>query len=117
MGKYTVLSTSVPLASDAPFAARDARLEKLTPALLEFLTEQRTTEGAVRVTSTLGISCEEGMWKACLTDRAQPGGKYDFKLWKSAETFEDALKALDKDLQTGHAEWRKYPKWVPGKRA
>jgi hypothetical protein len=66
-------------------------------------------DGKHRVTSTITISCEDGVWKACLNDRPQHQGDWLFQLYKSSDTFEGALAALDGALQDGTAEWRKLP--------
>lgn len=117
MGVYTHRHDSVQHGADSPrWAAADERLAAMCPALVEFLTECRTEDGVPRITSTVGVSCEDGYWKVCLTDRAQQGGKVDYKLWKSGNTLEEAFRLLDKDLQDGTAEWRKFPKWTPPKR-
>jgi hypothetical protein len=96
------------------WAATDIELSARCPALVEYLTETITDAGQPRVTSTLLISCEDGLWKLGLTDRAQKGGNFDYKLWRSGENLVDALKALDEALQSGRADWRKFPKWSPG---
>jgi hypothetical protein len=87
------------------------------PALYEFLAEQMTAEGFPRVTSTLQVSCEDSLWKVALTDRAQKGGTFDYKLWRSGDTLFNALEALDAALQSGTADWRKFPKWVAPRRS
>jgi hypothetical protein len=116
MGQYTQAhASSGEFPATERYAAADAKLSKDCPALAEFLTERLDDVNKPRVTSTLGISCEDGVWKCCLTDRAQAGGKMDYKLWKSGSTLLEALQALDMALRDGTAEWRKFPKWV-GKR-
>jgi hypothetical protein len=117
MGVFTSRHDST--AANSPggrWAAADSDLAGTCPALLEFLTEREDENGKPRVTSTLLVAAEDGVWKACLTDRAQVGGKFDYKLWKTGMTLADALQALDRDLQEGTAEWRKFPKWEPQKR-
>jgi hypothetical protein len=117
MGQYTVRHDSVAdSASSARHAATDDDLAKRFPALTEFLTEQVDDDGKPRVTSTLMVSAEDGRWKVCLVDRAQAGGKFDYKLWVSGETLFQAFHALDGALQEGNAEWRRFPKWEPPKR-
>jgi hypothetical protein len=113
MGQYTQRSALRESPSTERYAARDARLEKIVPALTEYLTERINDDGQNRVTATISVSCEDGQWKVCLTDRAQAGGKWDFKLWRSAPTLEDALKAVDKELQSPLPEWRRFAKWAP----
>jgi hypothetical protein len=116
MGVFTSQMPKSRSATTGRFAASDPELAGRLPALVEFLTECLTEEGVARVTSTLGVSCEDGVWKVCLTDRAQAGQKFDFKMWKSGASLLDALKALDEDLQGGSPEWRRFAKWAPPKR-
>jgi len=118
MGVYTKRHGSEhDVSSGGRFAATDAEMAEKFPALIEFLTEALDEAGKVRVTSTLLVSCEDGRWKVCLVDRAQLGGKFDYKLWVSGDTLYGALKALDDQLQDGSAEWRRFPKWeAPKKR-
>jgi hypothetical protein len=116
MGVYTSKGSAVRLDASERFAAKDPKLAGIIPAVVEYMTERITEEGKPRVTSTLGVSCEDGVWKVCLTDRGASSDKFDYKIWKSAETLEAALKAIDADLRSGSAEWRKFPKWSPQKR-
>lgn len=117
MGVYTNRHDSSPTVDpNARWAAADSDLAGSCPALVEFLCEQRDEEGRTRVTSTLLVSTEDGLWKVALTDRAQQGGSFDYKLWRSGATLMEALRALDGSLQDGSADWRKFPKWVAGKR-
>lgn len=96
------------------WAAGDSELEKKFPALTEFLCEQKDEEGHPRVTSTILLSAEDGLWKVCLTDRCQVGGKFDYKLWRSAPTLFGAFAACEKALVEATADWRKFPKWTKG---
>jgi hypothetical protein len=117
MGMYTSRHDSGAQASSVGrWAAADSDLAAACPALVEFLTEREDEEGRARVTSTLLVLCEDGLWKVCLTDRAQPGGKFDYRLWKSGPTVMQALQALDVSLQEATAEWRKTPKWEAQKK-
>jgi hypothetical protein len=117
MGQYTQHSATAPSGKPASrLAAEDAELASRCPALHEYLTEQLTDGDIPRVTSTLQVSCEDGLWKAALTDRAQKGGSFDYKLWRSGGSLLDALRSLDEALQSGRADWRKFPKWAAPKR-
>lgn len=118
MGQYTSHSSAA--VSGVPpsrWAAMDAEMSSRFPALSEYLTEQLTEEGAPRVTSTIQVSCEDSLWKVALTDRAQKGGTYDYKLWRSGVTLLDALRAVDEALQSGVPDWRKFPKWIAPRRS
>jgi hypothetical protein len=117
MGVFTSRAAVSSGSSPSKYAASDPELSSRFPALAEFLTEALTDEGRPRVTSTLGVSCEDGVWKLCLTDRAQAGEKWDFKLWKSGATLFAAFQAVDAELQGGSPEWRRFAKWTPQKRS
>jgi hypothetical protein len=117
VGMYTARHDSVSVVDpNARWAAVDPDLAGACPALVEFLTEVRDEEGKPRISSTLLLTAEDGLWKVALTDRAQPGGNFDYKLWRSGATVMEALKALDVSLQDGSADWRKFPKWQPQKK-
>jgi hypothetical protein len=110
MGVFTRQHTMPdPNAPRSKWAASDIELSSRFPALTEYLTEAVMDDGKHRVTSTITISCEDGVWKACLNDRPQHQGDWLFQLYKSSDTFEGALAALDGALQDGTAEWRKLP--------
>jgi hypothetical protein len=98
------------------WAVSDEDFATLYPALYEFLAEQVTEAGVPRVTSTLLLSAEEGLWKACLIDRAQKGSTFDYTLWKSGATLQRVLCSLDESIRDGSAEWRKRPKWEAQKK-
>lgn len=117
MGQWTQHAATAPSGKPASrWAAADEELSSRCPALTEYLTEALTEDGTARVTSTLQVSCEDGLWKAALTDRAQKGGNFDYKLWRSGVCLLDALRALDEALRSGQADWRKFPKWVAPRR-
>lgn len=98
-----------PNAPRPKWAASDVDMSSRFPALTEYMTESLRDDGKPRVTSTVTISCEDGVWKACLNDRPQHVGDWLYQLYKSADTFEGALGAIDSALQDGTAEWRKLP--------
>jgi hypothetical protein len=118
MGVYTSRHGSGPFVPlEGRFSASDPEFLGKFPALFEFLAEVFTEEGVPRITSTLLVSCEDGVWKLALTDRASAGGKFDYKLWVSGQTLFEALASLDKQLRDSGADWRKFPKWEkPGRR-
>lgn len=117
MGQYTQrCAAASPEYGDPRWAATDAELSKKFPAVSEFLLERLTEDGKPRVTSTLMVVAEDGMFKLALTDRAQAGGKFDYKLWRSGTTFYEAMNAIESCLEDGSADWRKFPKWEAAKR-
>jgi hypothetical protein len=76
-------------------------LEKLFPALYEYLAEARHDDGRVRQTATLLIFAESGRWKLCLNDRENARS-----CWGGGERLQDALKAFEERLQDDDVEWR-----------
>jgi hypothetical protein len=85
---------------NAELAAEDREFSSSFPALTEWLTLQ-LHEGASIRTATLLIFCEEGKWKACIADRER-----DASFFRSADTFNGLLGALEDALREGTAEWR-----------
>lgn len=81
----------------------DARLWSLAhPALWEYLTEQQWEDGTARETAMLCVFVEEGMFKACLQDRALARS-----LWASGGSPDDVLADLEEILQSGDdSRWR-----------
>lgn len=69
--------------------------------LVEFLSMRNWPDGSVRVTGTLTLSMEGGIWKAVLKDRDSAGVAF-----VSAETPDALLKAIDKGLGANSLEWR-----------
>jgi len=117
MGQFTERHGSTQQGGElCRWAVTDEDFSNLYPALYEFLAEQMTEDSVPRVTSTLLVSAEEGLWKACLIDRAQKGSAFDYTLWKSGKTLERVLASLDESIRDGSAEWRKRPKWESAKR-
>jgi len=94
-------------ASEAKGAkAHDAAMEKVTPVLHAFMCEVEE-DGKPRSPSSLVIFTEEGSFKACLTEKDA-----GLQLWRSADSLQKVLLALEKALAGGNADWRK--KFVPG---
>lgn len=81
-------------------AGRDPSFQERYPALHEWLTEA-TLDGKPVFTATLLVFCEDGRWKACVGDREN-----DRSFFKSSESFQGLLEALEKALSDGSAEWR-----------
>lgn len=72
------------------------------PAVMEYLTADQWPSGGVRVTSTVLVFVEDGVWKACLHDR-QDGST----LWVSSGSMPGLMSVLEATLASGQAEWRK----------
>lgn len=90
--------------------AVDEEFARNYPALAEYLTCD-WLEGAVRETSTLGISVDAGQWKARLADRDT--GLVTFV---SSDGFYAVLDALEGRLARGEADWRRDQFAKPKKR-
>lgn len=80
------------------------------PALWEYLTCQLVDDKG-RLTSTLIMSCEDGMVKLCLSDR-----ETNQVLWKSSRTTREAFQALEEALASGNADWRERKDYTPKRR-
>lgn len=74
----------------------------VTPAVLEYLTAASYPDGSPRERSTLSFFVEDGVVKACLSDRDQVR-----TLWRSGASVEDAVMALESSLVEGTADWRR----------
>jgi len=88
-------------AGNSPLAARDEVFERAHEALHEFLTARLFDDGSERETATLLIFAADGVWKACLNDRAE--GRVAFV---TSSTVQGLLGALDGQLEEGSVEWR-----------
>lgn len=71
-------------------------------ALFEFLTLTEWEDGETRERGTLIVFVEDGMWKACLSDK--DSGRTCFY---SSVAFDQLLAGLDKGLRQDSLEWRK----------
>lgn len=80
----------------------DAKFSIGYPALWEYLTLEAWEDGRPRETSTLLLMVEEGLWKACLNDRAQ-----DRSLWVSGHSIDACVASLDDRLTSDSGEWRR----------
>lgn len=72
------------------------------PAVAEYLTVDRYPDGSPRERATLSLFMEDGVVKACLSDRDQ--GR---TLWRSSYGVEEAIMALDGAIADGTADWRR----------
>ena len=70
-------------------------------ALEEYLTSEKYPDDSPRVRATLMFLVEDGVCKACLTDRDQ--GR---QMWRSGKSFEGCLEELEEALQGTVQDWR-----------
>lgn len=90
----------------------DPDFRKLYPAIAEFMFETKDEENKDRETASLTFFVEPGCLKVVLNDRAE-----EMSLWAAAETFTEALEALEAQLQSPSPPWRfKGKRHVPKKR-
>lgn len=85
---------------------KDGEFAKEYPALFDHLSSVAWDNGDPRVTSTLFIFVEDGLWKGLLNERESEG-----KFWLSGATFKGLLEGMEARLKEGTAEFR-YPKPV-----
>lgn len=71
------------------------------PATFEFLCVPNSDGSGRSQTATLLIFSEDGLFKACVNDRAE-----NASCFFSAETFQELLAEVERGLATGTAEWR-----------
>jgi hypothetical protein len=81
-------------------AAVDDTFERRCPALYEMLT-CRIFEGKARETGTVLIFCEDGLWKACISDRDN-----DRVLFRACGTLDGLWEALEGALESPAPDWR-----------
>jgi len=74
----------------------------VTPAVVEYLTAVSYPDQSPRERSTISVFLEDGVVKACLSDRDQAR-----TLWRSGPSVEDALMALETAVVDGTADWRR----------
>lgn len=72
------------------------------PLLFEYLAHRQYDDGSERETSTLLVFAADGVWKACLNDRAEGQA-----LWVSCSFFGGVLEALERALDTSAPDWRR----------
>jgi len=80
----------------------DEKFTKSFPALSEYMTSVTYPDGQERTPCSLTIFCEEGVFKACLSER-----DLEMSLWGTGETFQDCLKTLEERLKGPAPDWRK----------
>jgi len=74
----------------------------LFPCVLEHLTCTQWTDGSPRITSTMTLFHEEGLWKACLNDRAS-----DRTGWIASDTVQGLVEQLEQALAGDRLDWRR----------
>jgi hypothetical protein len=82
-------------------AATDVEFAKKYPNLSLLLTCTTLPNGKVRQTATMTIVAESGLWKGGVKDR-----DHSMSLWRSGETIDGLLTALETALESGQADWR-----------
>jgi len=101
-GFYDSIAKDDGKSSGPPKDARDEKLMKQMPCLHDFLTVS-SVRGKPRQTGSLFIFCDQGSFKACLTDRQS-----DLTCWEARDSFTDLLGALETTLKEGGKQaWRK----------
>lgn len=85
--------------NDPPFV--DRNFARDYPTLNEMLTATQYGDNQPRTTSTLLIFVENGILRFCLNDRDNSRSAFF-----TAETFSDALAAIDAALLSNRVEWR-----------
>jgi len=89
-------------ASGRTHAALDAVMLAERPLLMEYLVDMLFEDGSERQTATLLIFAADGVWKACLNDRAE-----EQALWASGASIASALDALESMLDSSSPEWKR----------
>lgn len=79
----------------------DPAFEKKYPTLWAYISKIAFPDGEVRKRSTLIVFAEDGMVKACLSDKDT-----ESSLWAASGTFTGVLEALEGRLTEDSPEWR-----------
>ena len=85
----------------SPASYGDEVFEKKFPMLFEFLTREVWEPGVPRTRGTLFVFCEDGVFKACLSDK-----DVDEVAFVSKTTFTGLMDACEKGLANGTHDWR-----------
>lgn len=99
--KYAKRSNPKTAGSTGSSKPVDSLFSSKSPALFEYLTEDKWEDGKPRPTATLLVFAEQGVFKACVNDRAN-----GVIAWFSDERFQGLLEAVERGLADGTAEWR-----------
>jgi len=97
LGRKPTNSASLPTDVDGEITG----LLRPFPAIAEYMSAAKDSDGKARETATLLVFCEEGRWKARFLDR-QSGEC----LWQAATTFQALLEGLEEHLESGTGEWQ-----------
>lgn len=84
-----------------PVVPKDDWLIENCPLLIDYLTNTRYDDGAVREVSTLNIFIQDGVFKVAVNDRDA-----EASLYASGETLQLALAAAESRLNANVADWR-----------
>jgi hypothetical protein len=101
MGAFEKMFGKV-LVKGAAVAAEDAEFTRRWPCVSLLMTALRDDAGKVRTVATLTVVCEDGSFKAGLKERDQ-----QLSLWRSGETMQGVLDALETALESGTADWKR----------
>src|SRR5271166_763011 len=82
------------------------------PLLWEYCTAESWSDGSPRVTASVLVFFEAGVFKCCLNDRASCRTG-----WSSGNTAEDALASIEGHLRANSMDWRKSKAPPAGRRA
>lgn len=99
--KFLQKPAPLPDRNGAPRMVDAGTWAKGLPALSEFLSEARWDDGSPRVTGSITLFCDDGVWKLCLSDK--DAGRVAFV---SAGTPTEVFAAADKALQSSSLDWR-----------
>lgn len=100
--KYLKKISEVANKKRATLTAVEKEVKDKLPALTEYLETDRWPNGDERVTSTLSLFVDAGVYKACLNDRQE-----ELVLFSSADSLWGALEALEGTLEAGTGDWRR----------
>ena len=90
-----------------PVPPKDTKTWEPYPLLVEHLTHTRWDDGKERQVSTLTFTFVDGSLNCCLNDREESRG-----MFVTADTFREALKALEANLEGGgSSRWVQWKKW------
>lgn len=93
--------SSEPTGFSKPMA--DSAFRARCPMLYEYLSSATWEDASPRELSTLLFQLEDGLWKACLNDRA-----CERSLWRTGQSMGDAIDALESALVAQTADWRRW---------
>lgn len=102
MGKVVLRRENIHVAKgEIDLVDIDPEFERRHPTVCAFVTQDRFDDGGYRQTSTLLFFLDQGSLKVCLSDRQ--GSR---SLFRSANSIEGCLDALEQALSDGTADWK-----------